>query len=215
MAEDNDDERYGELIPPSRRGKVSRMYDGSRALDHDAHMLRPGWGFANLVANFRNRSAARLMDAKTANVEAWTRFLHALDGLTDAMINRERGRRRLENLDEILDAEEAYENIVTMYERKTNLAEAKKRLRDAERALDRVDGASEPKERKKADRLDRLEETIAEKRRIMKKGDEIVRNIIAEAKAAGVPEDDKELRREVENVQDEIKRMIAAVNERG
>lgn len=210
MPDDDDDERYGELIPPSRR-TVSRIYDGSRALDQDVSMLRPGWGFANLVANLRHRSAARLMDAKTTNVEALTRYIRALDVLDVARIDRERGRRRLENLDEILDAEKVHEDELTMYERKIAIAEARKRLREVERGNE----TSESKERsRKPDPAERIRQGHAMRQRLREECEAMVNEIRAAAKNAGT-ENSPDIQREVENIMADFAKVIADTYEKG
>jgi hypothetical protein len=127
------------------------------------------------------------------------------------------------NLDQILDKEEAHKDQVLNITRekeittlKAELEEAKERHVRAQRARETSDRQQEPsKERKKQDPLERLEETIAEKERIRKRGEEIIRAIRERARAAGKAEHDKEVRRDIENIEEEIKRLIAAVNERG
>lgn len=221
MASD-DDERYGEIIPPGKHGQVRRMYDGGRSLAEDARILPPGWGLANLIATLRHESAARLGHARAANVDAWMRFLRALNDLGSAMEDRERSRRRLENLDEILDAEEAHEARLLGVARQREienaeaaLAEAKRRRREAERALERLNEPPEPKERqKKPDPAERIRQGHAMRQRLREECDAMVNEIRAAARASGT-EGSPDVQREIENIQADFRRVIADTYEKG
>lgn len=221
MASD-DDERYGEIIPPGKHGQVRRMYDGGRSLAEDARILPPGWGLANLIATLRHESAARLGHARAANVDAWTRFLRALNDLGSAMEDRERSRRRLENLDEILDAEEKYEKELTKLGRERNLAEARAALADANRrlalanhSLERLNEPPEPKERqKKPDPAERIRQGHAMRQRLREECDAMVNEIRAAARASGT-ESSPDVQREIENIQADFRRVIADTYEKG
>lgn len=218
----SDDDRYGEIIPPGKHGQVRRMYDGGRSLAEDARALPPGWGLANLIATLRHESAARLGHARAANVDAWTRFLRARNDLESAMIDRERSRRRLENLDEILDAEEAHDArlLGTARQREiedaeTALAEARRRRHEAERALERLNEPPEPKERpEKPDPAERIRQGHAMRQRLREECDAMVNEIRAAARASGT-EGSADVQREIENIQADFRRVIADTYEKG
>ncbi len=213
--DDEEEYRYGDLIPPKKGRAVQRMYQSERALAQDGRLLHPGWGLGNLVQGMRHRSAARLADARTHNAEAWRRFLSALNDLGEEMIRRERMRRRLENLDEILDEEEAHEQEIKSYERMIEIYEVKRRLRLAKTAYERADGAPEANERKKHDPLERLKENIAAQQRLKKDGEQLISQMKAEARASGIPEDDPQLCRDIENAREELNRILAGLREKG
>ncbi len=214
MPDDNDDERHGELIPPSRQHKVSRMYDGGRALNQDVNLVHPGWGLGNLVETLRNRSAARLMDARTANVEALTRLLYALNDLGFAMVSRERVRRAHENLDQILDQEEAHDRTLLSYKRRAEIAEAERRLREAELSRDRVNEQETKQAPRKADIADRIRAGVEKRRYLREQCDELIAQVRAAAKNSGT-ENSPEVEREIENIRGDFAKAIADTHEKG
>lgn len=217
---DDDEEHYGELIPPDKQNRVTRLYDPQRALAQDAHFLDPDWGLGNMIQRFCHNSSARLMDARTADVAAWTRFLRSLDDLYAAMMDRERWRRRLENLDQVLNEEEAHDRHLTKLRRKTEIVEAERRLLEAERARDRINGVVPkekgvvPREKKETDPFDRLKRNHAEIDKVRRAGEKIIEEIKKRAKEAGIPDDDKGLRRDIENAREDIERTIARIREK-
>lgn len=169
---------------------------------------------ANLIATLRHQSAARLGNARAANVDAWTRFLRARNDLESAMEDRERLRRRLENLDAILHAEEAHNarrtaRLREIEDAETALAESRRRRREAERALERKEPPETKEREKKPDPAERIRQGHVMRQRLREECDAMVNEIRAAARASGT-EGSPDVLREIENIQADFKKVIVA-----
>lgn len=205
-----DDERYGGLVP-QRAG-----YDRDTALRKEGGLgTSRGW-LRVLSDTFRAGGEIQVLHAEAAKARAWTHYLHALDDLDDAMISRERSRRRFANLNQRLAEEESHAVELEKLERQEQELQARKRVRQAQLDLDRPNGAPQAaKERKKDDPLKGFKESLAEEERVREEGEAFIREQIEKAKAAGIPEDDEHLRRTVENAREKLKKILAEMREKG
>lgn len=208
----DDDEPYAEIIPPSRTH--ARAYDSGRALSRDIQAVRPGYGLPNLIATLRHRSAARLMDARTANIEALTRLLYALDTLNYAMIEREWTLRQHERLDEILDKREARLAEEQAHQEKLTRINREREIKEAERERDRVSGGTEAKERPpKLSPEERIRQAISRRKELREACDAYVKEILEAARASGT-EGTEEVQREINNIKDDFAKEIAKTYEK-
>jgi hypothetical protein len=154
----------------------------------------------------RHRSAARLSHARAENVEAWTRFLIELQKLGHAMIDWERMRRRLENLDATLDEEEAHERELLRINREREIKEAK-------RARDGGTATTEQRERAKLTPEERIRQGVEKRQRLREACDAFVNEILEAARASGT-ENTSEVQREIDNIKADFAREISKTYEK-
>lgn len=203
------DERYGGLVP-QRAG-----YDRDTALRKDEGGLGSSRGWLRVLSDtFRAGGEIQVLHAEAAKARAWTHYLGTLDDLDDAMISRERSRRRFANLNQTLAEEESHASELEKLERQEQLLQAQKRVRQAQIDLDRLNGAPPSAKARKDDPLKGLKESLAEEERIREEGEAYIREQIEKAKAAGIPEDDKEFRRTVDNAREKLNKILADVREK-
>lgn len=211
----DDDEPYAEIIPPGRTRAATRVYDSSRALSRDIHAVRPGYGLPNLIATLRNRSAARLTDARTANIEALTRLLYALDTLNYAMMEREWTLRQHGNLDAILDKREKNLAEEQAHQERLTRINREREIREAERARDRASGGTEAKERPpKLSPEERIRQTIVRRKELRDACNAYVEEILEAARVSGT-EHTEEVQREINNIKDDFAKEISKTYEKG
>lgn len=222
---EDDDRRYGDIIPPRRVRRAGQEYDTNRALMEAARAIPEGWGLSNVIEALRNRSAARLAAARRHKVEEWERFLAALNRLGYQMKEYERTRRSLENFHETLDAEEAHDEWVLrlarqreIEEAETALSESRRRRVEADRALDRARGVEQPNVSKEQPRKPSPEERIREgiiRRKELNDACNAYIEEILEAARASDTENSPDVQREIENVKRDFAKEIARTYEKG
>lgn len=214
----NDDERYGEVIPPHRTREATRVYDGNRALNRDINIVRPGYGLGNLIATLRHKSATRLMEARTGNVEALTRLLYALDSLGYAMTEREWALRQHENMDARLDARERRLAEQQAHEDHLNQINREREIKEAELARDRITRPQVSPEQKeppkKPSPIERIRQGVAEREELNAARDEMISEVLESARRSG-NEDNPAVKREIENIKADIAKEIARTYEKG